>query len=93
MSKLLQQIEEHKGQFIHKSTLREWLKVLADNKENLITSDAVNKFGVYGCHVDLYDDQTPDDCVINTGETWACIFADKDMLPCECEHWKKIEEG
>lgn len=26
MDKLLQQIEDHKGQFIHKSTIREWLE-------------------------------------------------------------------
>ena len=44
----------------------------------------------YGCHVDLEEDQEPDDCVINTGTMDECIYAKPGMRPEQCEYWRVI---
>lgn len=42
----------------------------------------------YGCHVDLEPGQEPDDCVIDTGDLFNCIYAKESMRKEQCKYWK-----
>lgn len=45
----------------------------------------------YGCHCDLEDGDTPDECVIDRCDYEDCIFANRGIKKEQCEYWRIIE--
>lgn len=45
----------------------------------------------WGCHVDLFDGDTPDSCVITSGDYLDCIHANPGMQPCDCKYWREYQ--
>lgn len=44
----------------------------------------------YGCHLDLYDLEEPDECVIDTGAIHNCIYAKEGMRKEQCKYWRIV---
>ena len=44
----------------------------------------------YGCHVDLEEDQQPDDCVIDIEDFNGCIYAKEGMRKEQCKYWRVV---
>ena len=71
--------------------------VLVANRLGLYdAADAVKQMATkldqvkYGCHVDLYDVEQPDDCVIDSGRHNDCIYAKEGMRKEQCEYWRVV---
>lgn len=71
--------------------------VLVANRLGLYdAADAVKQMATkldqvkYGCHVDLYDVEQPDDCVIDSGRHHDCIYAKKGMRKEQCKYWRIV---
>ena len=47
-------------------------------------------FPAYRCHVDLSDDEEPDDCVLNYGTRDDCVYAARRRVPHTCKYWRKV---
>jgi len=52
---------------------------------------------VYGCHVELSDDEDPDGCVIDAGDNGYCIYAKtpsgrERKSKWTCQYWKQVKE-
>lgn len=50
---------------------------------------------VYGCHVDLTNDDEPDGCVVDTGDHGDCIYGftpsgRERRSKWTCKHWKPV---
>lgn len=48
----------------------------------------------YGCHVDCFDGQYPDACVLDNGTPWDCIYAqpllDQGKSKWDCKEWRPL---
>lgn len=47
----------------------------------------------FGCHIDLFDDDEPDECVIDTGDYENCVCAKEGMKKEDCKYWQEIKKG
>lgn len=45
----------------------------------------------FGCHCDLEGNQTPDECVIDSGKRHYCINATNIINKEKCEYWREIK--
>jgi hypothetical protein len=49
--------------------------------------------GVYRCHADVFDDEVPDACVLDTGDHNDCMYARKHGMEARkfCGSWKPLK--
>mgnify|MGYP003349255732 CR=1 FL=1 len=49
----------------------------------------------YGCHCDVFDDDEPDECVIQSGRIEDCHYARtrKYTAPEQCPEWRPIKKA
>lgn len=44
----------------------------------------------YGCHLELFDGQEPDGCVIDTNEYHSCFYVKVGMKKEDCQYWRRF---